>query len=92
MSRIQRETDDLPVVGVSELVELLRGALRRDWGEVRVEGEVASLYRSRLGHIYFDLKDERAILRAVLFRGAQLELEPGFEPREGMLVRARGVL
>ena len=55
-----------------------------------VEGEIASLYRSRPGHLYFDLKDERAIVRAVMFRGSQLDLE--VEPQDGMLVRARGVL
>ena len=65
-------------------------------GEVVVEGELASLYRSRPGHLYFDLKDERALLRAVMFRGDQLAvlpLERGLlEPEDGMLVRARGRL
>jgi len=90
MAPVTRELETLPVLQVGELLDLLRGALRRDWGEVCVEGEIASLYRSRAGHLYFDLKDERALVRGVMFRGSQLEL--AIEPREGMLVRARGVL
>ena len=63
------DADGVPVLGVSELVELLRGTLRDAFGEVRVEGEIASLFRSRPGHLYFDLKDEGALVRAVMFRG-----------------------
>ena len=74
---------------VGELVELVRGSLR-DWGEVVVEGEIASLFRSRIGHLYFDLKDESALVRAVMFRGDQWRLE--LEPLDGLLVRARGRL
>src|SRR5262245_53603726 len=90
--------DSGPEVGLSvgELLVLARENLRDGLGEVVVEGEIASLYRSRPGHLYFDLKDERAILRAVLFRGdqlAMLPLERGLvEPENGMLVRARGRL
>jgi exodeoxyribonuclease VII large subunit len=62
------DADGVFVLGVSELVELLRGTLRDVFGEVRVEGEIASLFRSRPGHLYFDLKDEGALLRAVMFR------------------------
>ena len=70
---------------VSELIECLRDALE-DFSDVWVEGEIGSLHRSRLGHVYFDLKDADAQLRAVLFRSAA-ELLP-VEPDEGMLVRA----
>ncbi len=82
--------DGLPVLGVSELVELLRDTLRDAFGEVRVEGEIASLFRSRPGHLYFDLKDAGALVRAVMFRRDVTGL--GFEPQDGMLVQARGRL
>jgi exodeoxyribonuclease VII large subunit len=84
------EADGVPILGVAELVELLRGSLRDEWGDVCVEGEIASLFRSRPGHLYFDLKEEGALLRAVMFRGAQLDV--ALEPQDGMLVRARGRL
>ncbi len=72
---------------VSELVERLREALFEEFGEVWVEGEIASLHRSRPGHFYFDLKDSDAQLRAVIFRRGASEL--AFEPEEGMQVRVR---
>ncbi|HTO05860.1 MAG TPA: exodeoxyribonuclease VII large subunit [Myxococcota bacterium] len=90
MPPVTREAEPVPVLQVGELVELVRGTLRHEVGVVVVEGEIASLYRSRAGHLYFDLKDERALLRAVMFRGAQEEL--AIEPQEGMVVRVRGVL
>src|SRR5262249_1431252 len=84
-----REPEDR--LSVAELLVLARENLRDGLGEIVVEGEIASLFRSRPGHLYFDLKDERAILRAVMFRGdqlAELPLERGLlEPENGMLVR-----
>jgi exodeoxyribonuclease VII large subunit len=90
MPPVTREAEPVPVLQVGELVELARRALRHEVGVVVVEGELASLYRSRPGHLYFDLKDDRALLRCVMFRGAQEEL--AIEPQEGMLVRVRCVL
>jgi exodeoxyribonuclease VII large subunit len=73
---------------VSELVVRLRELLGSGLGEVCVEGEIGSLHRARSGHCYFDLKDDEAQLRAVLFRSAALA--SGIELEDGMLVRARG--
>jgi len=81
--------EPVPVLQVAELIELVRGSLR-DWGEILVEGEIASLFRSRIGHLYFDLKDGAALVHAVMFRGDQWRLE--LEPGDGLLVRARGRL
>jgi exodeoxyribonuclease VII large subunit len=91
--RLELEVEQ-PILAVSELVGLLRDSLREGFGEVVVEGEIASLFRSRPGHLYFDLVDQYALLRAVMFRGAQLgaDTESEFEPEDGMLVRARGRL
>ncbi len=84
------DADGLPVLGVAELIERLRDTLGEAFGELYVEGEVAGLFRSRPGHLYFDLKDHGALLRSVMFRFAAGQL--GFEPQDGMLVRARARL
>ncbi len=78
------------VVGVSELIQQLRELLAGEFASVWVEGEIGSLFVSRYGHLYIDLKDEDAQLRCVMFRGSVQQL--GFEPEQGMLVRARGRL
>jgi exodeoxyribonuclease VII large subunit len=77
-------------ITVSELVAHLREALFDEFGELWVEGEIASLHRSRAGHLYFDLKDPDAQLRSVIFRRSASELP--FEPEEGMQVLAHARL
>ncbi|MCP4004440.1 MAG: exodeoxyribonuclease VII large subunit [bacterium] len=74
---------------VSELIAKLREQFD-DFGTVWVEGEVGSVFRSRAGHFYFDLKDEQTQLRAVWFHGSAARSP--IEPEEGMLVRVRARL
>lgn len=57
--------------------------------DVCVVGEISNFtdhYRS--GHLYFSLKDERAVLKAVMFAGAAKRLK--FRPADGMKVTVRG--
>jgi len=55
-----------------------------------VSGEVANWTRSRQGHCYFTLKDDRAQLRCVLFARDALRLPT--DPQEGMQLRVFGSL
>ncbi len=73
---------------VSELTELIKRTLEMQVGEVALEGEISNLRTSGAGHIYFTLKDESAMISAVMFRGRAARL--AFEPEDGMLVRVRG--
>jgi exodeoxyribonuclease VII large subunit len=81
---------ELRVLQVSELVAELREALWDGFGLLRVEGELASLHRSRAGHLYFDLKDESSQLRCVMFRREALAAR--FDLAEGMQVQVRARL
>ncbi|MGB2578415.1 exodeoxyribonuclease VII large subunit [Elusimicrobium simillimum] len=45
--------------------EMLEGVL----ADVRIEGEISGLKKASSGHIYFDIKDENALISAVLFKG-----------------------
>src|SRR5207249_6993802 len=54
---------------VSELCERLRDVVRAQPQPVLVRGEVRDLTRASSGHAYFSLRDDRAQLSCVLFRG-----------------------
>ena len=60
------------VYSVAELAEHVGGVLDADpqLHDVWLRGEVTNVSRSPAGHYYFNLRDEQASLRCVLFRGS----------------------
>lgn len=76
---------------VSELSGALRRTVEDTFGNVRVRGEISG-YRGThaSGHAYFTLKDDRARLDAVIWRGTFAKL--AFRPEEGLEVVATGRL
>src|SRR6184192_1787721 len=80
------------ILSVTELAQLLRGAIDAGVGTVWVAGEISNLKRPASGHLYFTLKDDRTQLAAVMFRSAAQVLV--FQPVDGMdvVVRARADL
>jgi len=76
------------VLSISQLTRKIRNLLEIQIGEVQVEGEISNLRLQRSGHCYFTLKDESAQLAAVLFKGRASKL--AFQPKDGMMVLARG--
>ncbi len=61
----------MQILRVSSVVAYIKEVLEGDphLGDVWVSGEATSVSRSAAGHVYFVLKDERAQLRCVMFRG-----------------------
>ena len=76
---------------VSEISGALKRTVEDAFGHVRVRGEISG-YRGphSSGHAYFSLKDERARLEAVVWKGTMSRLK--FKPEEGMEVIATGKL
>jgi exodeoxyribonuclease VII large subunit len=74
---------------VSELSNAVKRALEDGFGYVRVRGEISG-YRGphSSGHAYFALKDDKAKIEAVIWKGAMSKLR--FRPEEGMEVIAQG--
>lgn len=56
---------------VSGLAQAVRRMVEGNFGEVRVKGELGRITRHSSGHVYFDLKDENAVIHAAWFKGAQ---------------------
>ena len=79
-----RAPSNLPEFTVGELSDELRRTLEEGFARVRVRGEVSGLKRHTSGHVYFSLKDERAVLDAVCWRGTVGKL--ACKPEDGMEV------
>jgi len=73
---------------VSELTARIRDILVRSFTDIWVEGEISNCRAAQSGHIYFTLKDERAQIRAVLFKQQQRGFK--FRPEDGLKVTVRG--
>lgn len=58
------------------------------FGYVRVRGELGRISRPGSGHIYLDLKDDRAVLSGVIWRGVASKLK--IQPEQGLEVIATG--
>lgn len=78
-----------PEFSVSELSGAIKRALEDGFGYVRLKGEISG-YRGphASGHCYFALKDDKAKIEAVIWKGAFGRLR--FKPEEGMEVIAQG--
>ncbi len=78
-----------PEFSVSELSGAIRRALEEGFGYVRLRGEISG-YRGphASGHCYFALKDDKAKIEAVIWKGHFGRLR--FKPEEGMEVIAQG--
>jgi len=86
------ETDspsNLAEYSVSELSGSIKRTVEQAFDQVRVRGEISG-YRGphSSGHAYFSLKDDRARIDAVIWKGSFSRLR--FKPEEGMEVIATG--
>lgn len=75
---------------VSEISGAVKRTIEDQFGRVRVRGEIGRVSRPSSGHIYFDLKDDRAVMAAVTWKGQAARLTQ--RPEEGMEVIATGRL
>ena len=56
------------------------------FSQIAVRGEISNFVHHRSGHMYFSLKDESSLVRAVMFRSSATRLQ--FVPQNGMKVVA----
>ncbi|MGF1462777.1 MAG: exodeoxyribonuclease VII large subunit [Maricaulaceae bacterium] len=73
---------------VSEISGALKRTLEDAYGYVRVRGELGRVVIARSGHMYADLKDEKAVLAGVAWKGNVARF--AFKPEEGLEVIAEG--
>jgi exodeoxyribonuclease VII large subunit len=79
---------EVRALSVWELTAQLKDLLETSFPAVCVVGEICDLARPRSGHCYLTLKDDRAQIRAVLWRAALGRVR--FDLRDGLAVICRG--
>ncbi len=79
-----------PEFSVSELSNSLKRTVEDAFGHVRVRGELGRVTVPRSGHVYLDLKDEKAVISGVMWKGMASRLN--FRPEEGLEVVCEGRL
>ncbi|MEM6381537.1 MAG: exodeoxyribonuclease VII large subunit [Pseudomonadota bacterium] len=87
---MEAATTNTPEYSVSEISTAVKRTVEDAFGYVRVRGELGRVSRPASGHIYTDLKDDRAVLSAVMWKGTANKLT--FKPEEGLEVIATGRL
>lgn len=77
---------------VTEITRAVKGLLEDTFADnIAVKGEISSFSRSPAGHLYFVLKDQKAQIKCVMFRG-MADKNKSYDPQNGDSVEAVGEL
>ncbi len=76
------------ILSISELTSQIKSLLEDHFSLIWVSGEISNFRIPASGHFYFSLKDERAQIGAVMFRGQNVNLK--FDPEDGMQINGLG--
>ena len=79
---------ELPEFTVSEISFEIKRFVETNFSKVRVRGEIFGCKRADSGHYYLSLKDENAVLSAVVWKGVAMRLP--LKPEDGLEVVATG--
>ncbi len=82
--------DNSAPLSVSELSARLKRHVEDGFGRVRIRGEISGWKRVASGHCYLALKDDKAVIDGVLWKGTASGL--AFAPADGVEVIATGKL
>ncbi|MBX9898546.1 MAG: exodeoxyribonuclease VII large subunit [Qipengyuania sp.] len=80
--------DNAEPLTVSDLAQALKRMVEDRFGFVRLRGELSGVKRAASGHLYACLKDEGAVIDAVMWRTSMARL--AFNPEDGLEVVASG--
>ncbi|WP_067735235.1 exodeoxyribonuclease VII large subunit [Novosphingobium naphthalenivorans] len=82
--------DNAAPLSISEISAILKRTVEERFGFVRLRGELSGVKRAASGHLYCALKDDKAVIDGVMWRGGAQRL--AFRPEDGIEVIATGKL
>ena len=86
----ERQGDNAEPLTISAISQALKRTVEDRFGYVRLRGELSGVKRAASGHMYCALKDDKAVLDGVMWRGNAQRL--AFAPEDGLEVIATGKL
>lgn len=86
----EKQGDNAAPLTITEISTLLKRTVEDRFGFVRLRGELSGVKRAASGHLYLALKDEKAVIDGVMWRGNAGRLP--FNPEDGLEVVASGKL
>lgn len=81
-------SENIPQFSVAEFSKAIKFTIESAFGYVKINGEITGFKRASSGHLYFNLKEENAILTAVCFRNQAKDIN--FEIGDGLQICASG--
>ncbi len=82
------EIKERDVYTVSQITTIIRTILEDEFPNIAIKGEISNFRPSSTGHYYFSLKDNEALISAVMFKSRISNLN--FKLENGIVVIARG--
>ncbi|MGZ5423633.1 MAG: exodeoxyribonuclease VII large subunit [Candidatus Aminicenantales bacterium] len=73
---------------VSQVTEIVKTALEVAFPQVWVEGEVSGYKKAASGHVFFNLKDDKSVIKAVMWQSTARKIL--FELKDGLKVVCKG--
>ena len=79
-------------ITVTELNRYMKDKVEMDefLNNVLVKGEISNYKHHYTGHLYFTLKDEKSLIKCIMFKSSAVNLK--FEPKDGMKVIVYGTV
>lgn len=84
----QQQAAQIPEFTVTEISAEVKRLVETTFNKVRIKGEIFGAKRADSGHWYLSLKDENAVLSAVIWRGVASSLT--IKPEDGLEVIVTG--
>ena len=81
-------TKEIPELTVTQISSEIKRFVETAFAKVRIKGEIFGAKRADSGHWYLSLKDENAVLSAVVWKGVAMHLP--IKPEDGLEVIATG--
>ena len=81
-------SQNIPQFSVAEFSKAIKLTIENAFGYVKISGEITGFKRASSGHLYFNLKEENAVLTAVCFRNQANAID--FEIGDGLQICASG--